>query len=58
MIEGADLRDLIIIFDQFEQDKSLYSTKETKDILYCITKRRQTIESEHNIEKIRKRAGL
>lgn len=58
MIEGADLQDLMIIFEQFEQDKELYTITEIKDILQCISLRRQTIESKQNIDKIRRRAGL
>lgn len=58
MIEGADLRDLLIIIEQFEQDNRLYSIDEATTIIHFISKQRQIVESNLNIERAKKRMGL
>lgn len=55
MIDGADLQDLLLILEQVEDQKQWYTPKEMKDILFCITKRRETIESQNNYERIKKK---
>lgn len=55
MIDGADLQDLIIIIEQVEDQKQWYTPKEMNDILFCITKRRETIEAQKNYERIKKK---
>ena len=55
MIEGADFQDLVIIFEQMEEQKDLYTLKELNDMLFCFRCRRETLESEANIERIKKR---
>lgn len=58
MIEGADLRDLLIIIEQFEQDNRLYSIDEAATIIHFISKQRQIVESNLNIDRIKKRMKL
>jgi hypothetical protein len=45
MCEGADLKDLIIIMDQVDQEKHLYNKSEMNDILLFISHRRKVITS-------------
>lgn len=58
MCEDADVKDLIIIMDQFDQEKHLYKKKEVNDILLFISARRKKIETDRKWNALKDKMGL
>lgn len=58
MCEDADVKDLIIIMDQFDQEKHLYKKKEVNDILLFISARRKKIEIDSKWNALKDKMGL
>lgn len=58
MCEDADLKDLMIIMDQFDEDKHLYTAREANDILTFISGRRIKIESDRKWKEAKDKLGL
>jgi len=58
MCEEADLKDLIIIMDQVDQDKHLYTPKQLNDVLFFISARRKKIESDKRWKEGKEKLGL
>lgn len=58
MCEDADLKDLIIIVDQFDQEKHLYKKKDANDILLFISARRKKLEIDPKWNSLKEKLGL
>ena len=58
MCEDADLKDLMIIMDHFDEDKHLYTVQEANDILKFIDGRRRKIEMDCKWKEAKSKLGL